>query len=88
MLPVGAPEAYTDDSWEELDNEGVRSCGDGLGLAMDDEPLSLLERFGAVAPSHAMGRGRRFKLIILARSLFSHMSDGPDQGQSDIRGHL
>ena len=88
MLPVGAPEAYTDDSWEELDNEGVRSCGDGLGLAMDDEALSLLERFGAVAPSHAMGRGRRFKLIILARSLFSHMSDGPEQGQSDIRGHL
>ena len=77
LLPVGAPEGYSDDSWEIGDDEDrdVRSCGDGLGLAMDDEALSLLERHGAAAPV-----GRRFKVMVLVRSLFSHVSDADTRG--------
>jgi hypothetical protein len=77
MLPVGAPEGYSDDSWEigDYEDRDVRSCGDGLGLAMDDEALSLLERNGAAAPA-----GRRFKVMVLVRSLFSHMSDEDTRG--------
>lgn len=77
LLPVGAPEGYSDDSWEIGDDEDrdVRSCGDGLGLAMDDEALSLLERHGAAAPA-----GRRFRVMVLVRSLFSHVSDADTRG--------
>jgi hypothetical protein len=78
LLPVGAPEGYSDDSWELGDDEDrdVRSCGDGLGLAMEDEALSLLERHGAAAPA-----GRRFKVMVLVRSLFSHVSDPDTRGR-------
>ena len=74
QLPMDSPEGFVDESVPQSltgMSEELLSCGDGVGLAMDEQAFSVLERDGSVAPGD---RARPFKLILLYKSLFSHLS--------------